>query len=106
MQTFSEGFCVNVGNPHIIFFDKDYLKHDLRVIGPKIENHNLFPEKTNVTFANVIDKKSEFHNKTVDILIKNGIISNIDINIKNSKNYKELKFNNLSISPGWFDYMR
>lgn len=54
--------------------------------------------------ANVIDKKSEFHNKTVDILIKNGIISNIDTNIKNSKNYKELKFNNLSISPGWFDY--
>ena len=36
---------VNVGNPHIIFFDKDYLKHDLRVIGPKIENHDLFPEK-------------------------------------------------------------
>ena len=57
-QKFSEGFCVNVGNPHIIFFDKDYLKHDLRVIGPKIENHDLFPEKTNVTFANVIDKKN------------------------------------------------
>ena len=57
-QTFSEGFCVNVGNPHIIFFDKNYLKHDLRVIGPKIENHDLFPEKTNVTFANVIDKKN------------------------------------------------
>ena len=52
------GTAVNVGNPHIIFFDKDYLKHDLRVIGPKIENHNLFPEKTNVTFANVIDKKN------------------------------------------------
>mgnify|MGYP003308072614 CR=1 FL=1 len=49
-------------------------------------------------------EKSDFHNKTVDILIKNGIISNIDTNIKNSKNYKELKFNNLSISPGWFDY--
>ena len=57
-QKFSEGFCVNVGNPHIIFFNKDYLKHDLRVIGPKIENHDLFPEKTNVTFANVIDKKN------------------------------------------------
>ena len=57
-QKFSEGFCVNVGNPHIIFFDKNYLKHDLRVIGPKIENHDLFPEKTNVTFANVIDKKN------------------------------------------------
>ena len=57
-QKFSKGFCVNVGNPHIIFFDKNYLKHDLRVIGPKIENHDLFPEKTNVTFANVIDKKN------------------------------------------------
>ena len=57
-QTFSEGFCVNVGNPHIIFFGKDYLKHDLKVIGPKIEHHDLFPEKTNVTFADVIDKKN------------------------------------------------
>ena len=57
-KTFTGGFCVNVGNPHIIFFGKDYLKHDLSVIGPKIENHDLFPEKTNVTFANVIDKKN------------------------------------------------
>ena len=58
-QKFSEGFCVNVGNPHIIFFlIKIMMKHDLRVIGPKIENHDLFPEKTNVTFANVIDKKN------------------------------------------------
>ena len=57
-QKFSEGFCVNVGNPHIIFFGKDYLKQDLKIIGPKIENHNLFPEKTNVTFADVIDKKN------------------------------------------------
>ena len=56
-QKFSQGFCVNVGNPHIIFFGKDYLKYDLKDIGPKIEHHNLFPEKTNVTFANVIDKK-------------------------------------------------
>ena len=57
-QTFSEGFCVNVGNPHIIFFGKDRLKQDLKVIGPYIENDNLFPEKTNVTFANVIDKNN------------------------------------------------
>ena len=57
-QKFSEGFCVNVGNPHIIFFNKDYLKHDLRVIGPKIENHDLFPEKVNVTFAQIIDKSN------------------------------------------------
>ena len=52
----------------------------------------------------IIDKKSEFHNKTVDILIKNGIISNIETDIKNSRNFKELNLNNLYISPVWFDY--
>ena len=30
----------------------------LKKIGPKIENHELFPEKTNVTFAKVINKKN------------------------------------------------
>ena len=54
--------------------------------------------------AIVIDKKSEFHNDKVDILIKNGIISNIARSIKNSNNYKELKFDNLHVSVGWFDY--
>ena len=57
-KTFTNGFCVNVGNPHIIFFVKDCFKYDLKIIGPKIENHDLFPEKTNVTFAQVIDKKN------------------------------------------------
>ena len=57
-ETFKGGFCVNVGNPHIIFFVKDCFKHDLKIIGPKIENHELFPEKTNVTFAQVINKNN------------------------------------------------
>ena len=26
---------------------------DLKTLGPKIENHNLFPERTNVTFAEI-----------------------------------------------------
>jgi len=57
-KTYEDGFCVNVGNPHIIFFVDDCFKHDLKVIGPKIENHDLFPEKTNVTFAQVVDKNN------------------------------------------------
>ena len=55
-KTFSNGFCVNVGNPHIIFFVKNCFDYDLKIIGPKIENHDLFPEKTNVTFAEIKDK--------------------------------------------------
>ena len=57
-KIFSGGFCVNVGNPHIIFFVKDCFEHDLKEIGPKIENHDLFPETTNVTFAQVVDKNN------------------------------------------------
>ncbi len=55
---FTQGFCVNVGNPHIIFFVKDCFEYDLKSIGPKIENHILFPEKTNVTFAEIVDKNN------------------------------------------------
>ena len=57
-KTFSNGFCVNVGNPHIIFFVKNCFDYDLKILGPKIENHDLFPEKTNVTFAEVTDKNN------------------------------------------------
>ena len=55
---FKEGFALNVGNPHIIFFVKNCFNYDLKKIGPLIENHQLFPEKTNVTFAEVKDKNN------------------------------------------------
>jgi diaminopimelate epimerase len=57
-KIFTNGFCLNVGNPHIIFFVKDCFKYDLKILGPKIENHELFPEKINVTFAQVNDKNN------------------------------------------------
>ena len=57
-KTFNGGFCVNIGNPHIIFFVKNCFEYDLNILGPKIENHKLFPEKTNVTFAQVDNKNN------------------------------------------------
>jgi len=54
----TDGFCLNIGNPHIIFFVKDCFEYDLKILGPKIENHKLFPEKINVTFAQVNDKNN------------------------------------------------
>jgi diaminopimelate epimerase len=50
------GIAVNVGNPHIIFFVNDIEDFDLKKIGPEIENHELFPEKCNVTLAKVVNK--------------------------------------------------
>ena len=57
-KTFTNGFSLNIGNPHIIFFVKDCYEYDLRILGPKIENHGLFPEKTNVTFAQIDNKNN------------------------------------------------
>ena len=57
-KTFTSGFSLNVGNPHIVFFVKDCFKYDLKILGPKIENHEIFPEKVNVTFAQINDKNN------------------------------------------------
>ena len=54
-KEYGNGICVNVGNPHIVFFVKDCEKIDIQKIGPKIENHHYFPERINVTFAEVAD---------------------------------------------------
>ncbi len=53
--------------------------------------------------ATIIDSKSDFHNKTQDILIEKGVITNISSRIKNPKDYKEIKLENLHVSQGWFD---
>ena len=39
----------------------------------------------------------------VDILIESGLIINIDFNINNPKNFKEINLPNLHVSRGWFD---
>jgi|TARA_B110000305_G_scaffold195991_1_gene220840 dihydroorotase len=51
----------------------------------------------------ILDKTSEFHNEKVDILIESGLIINIDFNINNPKNFKEINLTNLHVSRGWFD---
>ena len=56
-----------------------------------------------VKSATIVDPKSDFHNETVDILIEKGVITNISKRISNPKNYKEIKFDNLHVSQGWFD---
>ena len=50
------GIAVNVGNPHVIFFIDNFDNYNIEKIGPKIENHDLFPEKCNVTIAKKINE--------------------------------------------------
>ncbi|MGD0532296.1 MAG: diaminopimelate epimerase [Methyloceanibacter sp.] len=44
---------VNVGNPHCIFFVEDLEAHDLARFGPMLEYHPLFPERANISLAQV-----------------------------------------------------
>ncbi|HML42463.1 MULTISPECIES: diaminopimelate epimerase [Hyphomicrobium] len=45
---------VNVGNPHVVFWvDRPVETYDLGRFGPLIENHPLFPERVNVSLAEV-----------------------------------------------------
>ena len=50
------GTAINVGNPHIVFFVKKIENFNIETVGPEIENHELFPEKCNVTIAQIINK--------------------------------------------------
>jgi len=53
--------------------------------------------------AKIIAPNSLYHNKVVDVLVKNGIIKEISENIKISKDVTIVEKDNLHISPGWFD---
>ena len=46
--------CVSMGNPHCVLFEDEIDSLDLEKIGPKFENDQLFPERVNTEFVQVI----------------------------------------------------
>jgi diaminopimelate epimerase len=46
--------AVSMGNPHCVIFVDELDQIDLAVLGPMIENHELFPRRTNVEFVEVV----------------------------------------------------
>lgn len=49
---------VNVGNPHCVFWVEDVNAHKLDRFGPILENHPLFPERANISLAQVTSPNS------------------------------------------------
>lgn len=45
---------VNVGNPHAVFWVDDVDAYDLHRFGPLLENHPIFPERANISVAQII----------------------------------------------------
>ncbi|HOI16347.1 MAG TPA: diaminopimelate epimerase, partial [Geobacteraceae bacterium] len=55
--------CVSMGNPHCVIFVDDVEKFPVDKYGPLIENHELFPRRTNVEFVQIISR-SEVRQRT------------------------------------------
>ena len=49
--------AVNMGNPHAVFFVADLAGHDLAALGPLLERHPMFPERANISFAQVLARE-------------------------------------------------
>jgi diaminopimelate epimerase len=48
---------VNMGNPHAIFWVDDVNVYDLAKFGPLLENHPIFPERANITLAQIVSRE-------------------------------------------------
>ena len=46
-----DAVCVNLGNPHAVFFVPDVAAIDLRVLGAQLEHDKIFPERANIGVA-------------------------------------------------------
>jgi len=51
---FSDPVCVNMGNPHAVFFVPDAEAVALATLGPQVAIHPLFPEHVNASVASVM----------------------------------------------------
>ena len=84
---------VNIGNPHSILIVDDVENFDVKKIGFLIENNQIFENKTNVEFVQIIDRKNVIlrvwerncgetiscgsgSSATVGVLFKLGLVDN------------------------------
>jgi diaminopimelate epimerase len=50
--------CVSMGNPHAVTFADGELMALAQTVGPRVERHEWFPQRTNVELARVIDART------------------------------------------------
>ena len=57
-ETTIEIAAVSMGNPHAVVSVEDVSDAPVADLGPKIEHHDRFPEKTNVGFLHILDRQN------------------------------------------------
>ena len=50
--------CVSMGNPHCVVFTEGIDELELEKTGPLFEHHDLFPDRINTEFVEVIDRQT------------------------------------------------
>jgi len=50
--------AVSVGNPHCVVHRWQVSEEEARRLGPHIENHEMFPQRTNVQFMQILDRQN------------------------------------------------
>jgi diaminopimelate epimerase len=50
--------CVSMGNPHAVIFVDSVETAPVTTVGPLLETHPMFPNKTNVEFVEVVDGRT------------------------------------------------
>lgn len=50
--------CISMGNPHAVMFVENTKNFPLEEVGPKFENHEVFPNRVNAEFIQILDRKS------------------------------------------------
>lgn len=48
--------CLSIGNPHCVIPLDDVTEEKAKELGPKVENHNMFPNRINMQIIKVIDR--------------------------------------------------
>lgn len=48
--------CVSMGNPHAVVYIPDTKSLDIEKIGPHFENHEVFPNRTNTEFVQLLSR--------------------------------------------------
>lgn len=52
-----QAVCLSMGNPHCVLFVDDVDETEVARVGPIIERHPIFPSRTNVEFAQVVNSE-------------------------------------------------
>lgn len=50
--------CISMGNPHCVTFVEDTRSLNLEQIGPSFEKHQVFPDRVNTEFVQIIDRNT------------------------------------------------